>query len=252
MSKILIIPSNKEQFRLNCDGLIIGIKGLCTNMANFELDDLKGIDKEIFVSLNKNMFNKDLDYLKETLIKLNNYNIKGVIFYDIAVLNLYKKLNLNYDLVWNQEHMTTNYDTINFYYDQGVKYTYVSSDITLREMIEIKNNTKSILMANIFGYVPIFNSKRKLITNYFKTFNLKGEPKFICNEGKKYPIVEEDGTIVYSDFILNGFEESKLLNYDYVVLNSFRIDNFEDVLNNFEYKDNQKGFFYEDVVYKVK
>ena len=122
--KTLIMPSNLKQVKLNCDGVIIGIKGLSINMPiYFELEDLKNINQEIFVCLNKNMHNKDINLLKDTLIKLNDYNIKGVIFYDLAIPNLAKKLNLNYDLVWSQEHMTNNYYTINFWYEQGIKYT---------------------------------------------------------------------------------------------------------------------------------
>lgn len=271
---ILIMPSNREQFNLDCDGLMIGIKGLSTNMPNyFDLEDLKDIDKEIFVSLNKNMFNKDIPYLKEVLLKLNDYNIKGVIYYDISLVNLSRKLDLNYDLVWNQEHMTTNYDTTNFWYNNGIKYTYVSSDITLREMKEIKENTKSKLLVNVFGYIPMFNSKRKLITNYLKTFNLDNKSKinYLEKEGHTYPIVEDKETLVYTDFILNGLKESILLDYDYFVLNSFNIEDekFNKVLSLFNnvnesnleeyenelnklFKNLGKGFFYEETVYKVK
>ena len=272
MSKILIMPSNKDQFNLDCDGLIIGIKGLSTNITCFDLNDIKDIKKEVFVSLNKNMFNKDIKYLKKTLLDLNNYNIKGVIYYDIAVVNLSKKLDLNYDLVWNQEHMVTNYDTINFWYRNGVKYSIISSDITLREVNEIINNTNSKLMLNTFGYLPIFNSKRKLITNYLKTFNLKNNGNnYLEKEGSKYPIIENDGTILYSSYILNGLEESIDLKVDYIILNSFKIDEdkfktvldlfknvnkkniveYNNILNNI-FDNLEKGFFYKDVVYKVK
>ena len=71
MSKILIMPSNKKQFELDCDGIIVGIKGLSTNITCFELKDLKNIKKDIFVSLNKNMFNSDIEYLKKTMLELN-------------------------------------------------------------------------------------------------------------------------------------------------------------------------------------
>ena len=49
--------------------------------------------------------------LEELLLNLNKYSIKGVLFYDIGVLNIYNRLNLNYDLVWAQEHLTTNFNT---------------------------------------------------------------------------------------------------------------------------------------------
>ena len=38
--------------------------------------------------MNKNFFNSDLIDLEDMLNKLNDINIKGVIFYDIAILKL--------------------------------------------------------------------------------------------------------------------------------------------------------------------
>jgi collagenase-like PrtC family protease len=272
--KTLVMISSLKQINLPCDGVIVGIKDLSVNMpAYFEVEDLKNIDKEIFVCLNKNMHNSDLELLEKTMLELNNYNIKGVIYYDLAILSIYKRLNLNYDLVWNQEHMTTNYDTINFYKKEGVEYTIVSNDITLRECLEIKENTNSKLMITLFGYLPIFVSIRHLVKNYLKTFNLKDESNinYIYKEGKKYPVVDSDVTSVYTDFILNGLKEKLLLNYDYIILNSFMIsdDKFENVLNifnsvnefNIDLKERElcdmfdnldKGFFYKETIYKVK
>ena len=272
--KTLIIPSSKEQFKLNCDGIIIGIKNLSTNLpAYFDLEDLKDINKEIFVCLNKNMHNEDIKLLEETLIKLKDYNIKGVIFYDLAVPNLAKKLNLNYDLVWGQEHMTNNYYTINFWYEHNIKYTWVSNDITLREMNEIKQNTKAKLFVTLFGYLPMFTSQRHLVKNYLKTFSLKDNSKinYIVKEGKTYPLTDDLITVTYTDFILDGLKEKTLLNYDYIILNSFlvpfdkfekvvkifnevnktNIDELQEQLNNM-FDNLGKGFFYNETVYKVK
>lgn len=275
--KTLVIPSSVEMIeKLNCDGVIIGIKDLSINMPYyFDIEDLNKIkNKEIFVCLNKNMHNSDLELLEQTLIKLNDYDIKAVIFYDLAIPNMHSRLNLNYELVWNQEHMTNNYYTTNFWYDQNVKYTWVSNDITLREMKEIKENTSSTLLVTLFGYLPIFASKRHLVNNYLKTFQLNGntELNYIEKEDKLYPLIDNnDGTVVYSDYILNGLNEKLLLNYDYIVLNSFLIedDDFYKVLDIFNkvnedntseleeeintmFKSVKKGFFYQETIYKVK
>lgn len=272
--KTLIMISSLEQASLPADGIIVGIEGLSVNMPNyFKLEDLKGIDKEIFVCLNKNMHNRDLDLLERTMIELNNYNIKGVIYYDLGVLSIYNRIKPNYDLVWNQEHMTTNYDTINFYYKNNVSYSWVSNDITLRECKEIKENTKSKLMITLFGYLPMFVSKRSLVKNYLKTFNLKDDSciNYMYKEGKKYPVTDDFVTTVYTNFILNGLKEKLELDYDYIVLNSFMIDEdkFSKVLdifntvdkNNIDEKESElcnmfdnldKGFFYKGTIYKVK
>ena len=281
MPKKIVIPSDLQSiFKLKnkVDGFILGLKNLSVNLpCYFELEELlelieKLTDKEIFISLNKNMHNTDLEYLKEVLIKLDKTNIKGVIYYDVSIVNLKKELNLSLDLVWGQEHMTTNYLTMNYWYDFGAKYTYVSSDITLEEIKEISNLAKSKLMVQIFGYQPMFTSYRHLVKNYLKTFDIKDDSNeyIIEKEGNSYSIVDDElGTTVYSNNILNGIEEYLDLDVDYVVLNSYNIERFEEVIDLFNsvnennkseyynkikdmYDNVDKGFLYKETVYRVK
>lgn len=276
MTKLAIIPSSIQQANsCSCDAVILGIEGLSINMPTyFKVEDIRQIkNKEIFISLNKNMHNEDLKQLEEVLLKLKEYPIKGVLFYDLAIPSLKEKLNLPYELVWNQEHMVNNYYTINFWHDHNVKYSYVSSDITLEEMKEIKENTKAKLMVNVFGHLPIFASRRHLIDNYLQTFDLKSSNAYqMEKEGKRYPVIDnENGTIVYTDFILEGLEEMVQLDYDYAVLNSYGIEDamFSKVVSIYKKANSRnvskltqelyqfplnlkKGFFYEETVYKVK
>ena len=83
-------------------------------------------DINIFVSINKNIQNSELKLLESTLLELDSMNLKGIFFYDLAILNLKQKLNLKTDLVWNQTHMVTNYRTCDYYYGRGVKYALLS------------------------------------------------------------------------------------------------------------------------------
>ena len=277
--KILIYPKNLEEIENTkelVDGFIIGIKDMSVN-ANMYIDDLsvlKNINKDIFISLNKNMHNGDLEKLKNILIDLNNYNIKGVLYYDVAVLTIYKSLDLNYDLVWAQEHLTTNSRTINYWNKFGVNYTYLSSDITEKEIIEISKNTKSKLIVNLFGYLPMFVSKRHIVKNYLEYFKLSDDSSvnYMTKESKTYPIIDNNiGTSVYSNNILNGIKTSLNIDIDYIVLNSFDIElsKFIDVIkmfksvnkdnvNEYEEKINNmfnnvdNGFLNTKTIYKVK
>ena len=223
--KLLTLPSSIDEINKTkelVDGFIIGIKDMCVN-TNFCIDDLSILnelkDKDIFICLNKNMHNGDLRRVEELLLELNNYSIKGVLFYDIGVLNIYNRLDLNYDLVWSQEHLTTNYNTINYWNSKGAKYTMLSSDITYEEINEITNNSKSKLIVQLFGYLPMFVSKRHIVRNYLNQFN------YMEKEGNTYPIVDDKvGTHVYSSHILNGIEFVNKLNVEYILLNSFDIE----------------------------
>lgn len=279
MKKIILIPNDIEQIEKIdelVDGYIIPFKDLSTNYEYyFNLKELKEITsitkKEIFISLNKNMHNDDIELLKETMLELEKLNIEGILYYDIALVNIKQELNLKKELVWAQEHLSTNYTTCNFWYDEGVKYAYLSSEITIEEIKEIKNNTKMSLFVNIFGYLPMFTSLRPLINNYLETFDIKDDSKihYMEMDNKYYPIISKENTTIYSNNILNGLKEYLELDIEYFVINSFLIDEqLEEVLNMFnkvndnnieEYEQKlnnmfsnlNKGFFYLETIYKV-
>ena len=269
MGKLLILPNNLTDDILNIsDAILVGLKGYSVNVpCEIDIEELKSLktkyNKEIFVSLNKNMRNSDIENIKKILPILDSLNIKGIFYADTCFINLKKELNIKTDLVWSQEHLTTNYATINFWLKYGVNYTYLSGEITLDEIKEISNNTKSKLIMPIFGYIPIYVSLRHAIKNYLKTFDLKDNSKinFIRNENKIYPIVDNEiGTMVYSDTILDGFDEIKELNIDYYTLSEFNIDHdtFIKVIKKYKGEDinyelnTSKGFLYTNTIYKVK
>jgi hypothetical protein len=129
------------------------------------------------------------------------------------------------------------------------------------------------LMVPIFGYLPMFVSKRHAVRNYLDYFNLKdnSDINYLTKEAKVYPIVDnENGTTVYSSSILNGIGETlRLSNIDYLVLNSFNIGNdFKKVVKMFKKVDennindytnkvdqlfnSDRGFLYSRTIYKVK
>lgn len=282
--KQLVMPKSIKQTKdllEYIDGIIIGHENLTVNMPNyFCMEEIKQFNtlmkenkKSIFISLNKNIFNSDLKELKETMKELETLKIDGILFYDIALVNIKKENNYKTPLVWNQEHLTTNYLTSNFWYDFGATFTMLSSEITLDEIKEIKANTKARLILPVFGYLPMFVSRRHLVKNYLDTFNLKDNSKinYIEKEDKIYPIIDtKNGTIAYSNVPLNALEETLELDLDYILLDSFNIEDetfktivklfkdvnkenikeYNEIINNLI--EINKGFLYNETIYKVK
>lgn len=285
--KLVVIPKSIEQINDLidiADAFIVGVEDLSINLPTyFSVEEVKEIsntlnshNKELFVSLNKNMHNSDLSLLESTLLELENINLTGILYYDIAIMNLKNKLNIKNDLVWSQEHMTTNAYTCNYWHDMGAKYVTLSSEITSEEIIEIKESSDMKLIVPIFGYLPMFASRRHLVKNYLEFFNLEDNSNvnYIFKEGKTYPIIDsKTGTVVYSAYILNGIKESLELkehNIDYLLLNSIFIEDelFKEILTMFKNANNEnvleyqekidnslltdRGFLYKETVYKVK
>lgn len=215
--ELLVSLNNKtlDDYLKYTNSFIIGLKGFSINYLEFDVLEIKDLLEKypnicLFVSINKNMFNNDLDLLEKALLELSKFNIKGIMFYDLAVLSIVKRHNLDINLVWHQGHMVTNYNTCNYYYDKGCNYAYLATEITVLEIKEIKEKSSINLMAFLFGYPPVSFSKRQLLTNYELHSNNKLEGSYqIITSGNSdnYFIKENDyGTSILYGNILNGIQ----------------------------------------------
>ena len=197
------------------NSFIIGLKDFSINYQEYTISEIKKLKEdypsiELFVSINKNIFNSDLLLLEEYLEELSKIDIKGVLFYDLSILSIVNRKKLNINLVWAQEHMTTNYNTCNYYYSKGCKYVYLSSEITVDEIKEIKEKSKIELISFFFGYPDVSFSKRKLLTNYFLYNKLNKDKDWYTissDEENKYFIKESSlGTRILYGKVMNGIK----------------------------------------------
>ncbi|MBQ7136393.1 MAG: U32 family peptidase [Bacilli bacterium] len=237
--KIVVVPNDIKDLdkyvSSGAEGFILGLKDYSVNYFGITIEEIKNIvekykDLDIFISINKTIFNKELKELEEKLIELDSIPIKGVLFYDLGVLSIYKKHNFSYSLGWHQTHMVTNYNTCNFYYDNGVEYGVLASEITKDEMIEIKRNTNMKLFSFIIGHPIMAHSKRRLLTNYYRSQNKEydGSLKSIYERDKEYLISDNsDGTCIYEGDIISGIDylgELKDSLIEYGIIHGFNIE----------------------------
>lgn len=272
--KLLVTIQNQNQLTevlsTKVDGIIIGINGLCVN-TNFsclkeEIVPLLNQEKEIYLSLNKMMHNEDLSYLKEVLTFFQDKNVK-IIFYDLGVFQISQELGMTDKLVLKQDHLNTSWMSHQFYESLGIQNTILSSDITLEEILKIKEKTKMKVYVTAYGYIPIFHSKRKLITSYFQYIQKKKEDDlyYILDKDNHYPIIEEEnGTTVYTNQPIDYLDEFSTLEehkIDYLILDSILEENIPVVIEDFLKAKNHeeilkeeryKGFLYTKTIYKVK
>lgn len=282
--KILVELKNKIQGKQESDGLILALKDFSVqSTVTYTKEEIKDIvesypDKEIFISINKNIFNKEIELLKEVLLYLDKLNIKGIFFYDLAILQLKKELNLKTDLVWNQTYMVNNYKTCNYYYSKGVKYALLSKEITLEEIIEIVNKSQINTMVEVLSLPSVAFSKRKLITNYYKDLNKDSKEELTITEkttNQEYKVTEDEtGTNFFLNTITNGTSIIKDLfnaNVPYIIMreNGIERDLFTELVkdtkeyikgncqnNDYIIKYQKLGdntnFFFKKTIYRVK
>ncbi len=275
--KILIQPvSLNNLYELEekkIDGFIIGLKNYSI-FQNLKLDikEIKEIktNKEIFISINKLIYNDELDTLKNNLIELSKLNIKGIIFEDIAIYNINKNLNLNLNLIWNQNHLVTNSFTCNYWKEKGCIGALLSTELMIDDFIKIKKETNMIIMVNIYGHIPMFESSRELITNYniHNRNNKKYNLNYIYEKERNrfFPIYEENHNTFICEDILNGINyvtKIKENNIDYIIINGLLhndkdfnkiVDKYINATHNniIEKENNFTGFLFKESIYKVK
>lgn len=282
--KLLIEPVNKNKLYLDkIGGIILPLMDYAVESnVFFSLDEILEItnnnsEVEVFVKINKNLMNADIDKVREILIELDKSNIKGIFFYDLAILQLKKELNLSVDLVWNQTHMVNNYKTCDYYYSKGVKYALLGKEITLEEIIEIISKSKITSMVEVVSKPSVAFSKRKLVSNYYKDLGIDGATKLTVKEkvtDSNYNLVEDNnGTSFYLDVITNGTGIIKDLfeaNCEYIIFREYGLEDYfeeliietqkyilsgcleNDYIDKYKKLGDSTNFFFKKTIYRVK
>ena len=259
-----------------------GLDGIVLPLENFSVDYFKyysisdirecrkSTDKLLYVVINKMIFNNELDNLLSVLKELESIKIDGVFFYDLAILNLVKENKININLIYNGTHMVTNSDTINLYYNLGIKGAYLSNEITKDEVLNIRHNTKSDLFILLLGNPVVAMSRRNLLTSYFANKN-KSKSEIITikepKSGQEF-IVKEDsnGTTFFYNRRLNLSNVFKELvecgiNYGIIEQGDYNSDEYKELIKAYvsfnklkidELAGHNRGFLYRETIYKVK
>ena len=264
-----LYPAEKN----NLDGYILGINdfSICFGRT-FNIDEIKkirneNIDKKIYVSLNRVIFNNELDNYKDILFKLDELNLDGIIVGDVAALTY----NLKTNIILDQLHLNNSFLTIKHYKNNNVRGIVLTNDIPYYDINKIKEeNSDIILFKQVFGLAHLSTSKRKLVSNYLKHFNINNDSNYyeIKENNKEYScIVKEDefGTHIFNKKPLNLLSYIDKINADYFVIDDYLIDvDIKELLEIYNSNNISKdeyintkynadtGFINKETIYKVK
>lgn len=282
--KVLVEVTNKEisNYIDSCDALLLGLENFSVlNSVTFSLAEIEEIinkypEIEIFVKMDKNIFNKEIDDLRRVLLELEQMSICGVFFYDLAILELKQELSLSLDLVWSQTHMVTNTRTCDYYFHQGVHYALLSKEITLDEIVSIAKESSISTIVEVVSLPSVGYSRRRLVHNYYEDLGENGSSTLSVLEkitNKNYLVKEEEtGTGFLLDEVLNGTSVISSLyqaDVDYVLFREDGIPSFLELLHDTKkyivdgcsdasYVEKYKklgdstGFFFKKTIYRVK
>lgn len=187
-------------------------------------------DVKTYVLCNKMIFDSEVAKLESYLSYLKTLNISGIYFSDMAVFMVARKLDMHNLLIYAPGMTIVNSLDVKEYLSLGIQAVELANEITLEEKIKIANNNPNQVGVIISGYMLMSYSKRLALTNYFNKVNIDIKVKnnynltlIESNRKGKMPIYEDDnGTYIYSEYILDSFKYIKeLIKADFKY---FRID----------------------------
>lgn len=247
----------KELKKVGIATFLFPLKGYTVGFPNtFSLSDIKEENSYLFI--NRILPSEEIDNLKLLLNDLPN-NIKGIVFDDLGILEIIKDLKIKKILYLN--HFGTNYESINYFLEY-VDSMVISTDVTREEINAILDKTIKPLTIYGFGYVPVMYSRRLLLTNFNKHFNLETKNHAVISDkiaNNQFKVFENEyGTILYHNKPSSSLE-IKHDNILYYLVNTVFLSDeeiihlFESIKNGHDIKlEYDNGFLDKPTIYKLK
>ena len=216
--------------RYGADAIYIGGEAfsLRAKATNFSLEEMKlcvnfAHENNIKVYITANIYahNDDLDDIKKYFNELNEVKPDAVLISDIGVINIARDILKGIDIHLSTQANTTNYETVKFFRDLGVKRVVLARELSLAEIKKIKDEVGDSVEIETFvhGSMCISYSGRCLLSAYManKSAN-RGMCTHPCRwkymlleeeerKGEYMPVIEtERGTYIFNSKDLNMIE----------------------------------------------
>ncbi len=289
MSKIeLLAPAgNLEKLKMavlyGADAVYFGGQnfGLRAGAKNFDLEDIEeGVNfchqhgAKAYITVNMIPHEGDLKDLEKYIEFLEDIDIDAVIVSDPGVLSIVKKASPEMEIHLSTQANTTNSNSANFWYNQGVKRIVLARELTLEEIGEInqRKNVNLDLEAFVHGAMCISYSGRCLISSFMtgRHANLGdcAQPcrwKYALQEesrpGEYFPIMEDD----QGSFILNSKDLCMFHNLNHIIkagVKSLKIEgrmkssyytativrSYRQAVDNMDNEDFDKEYWYNEIL----
>ncbi|MFJ5764840.1 peptidase U32 family protein [Lysinibacillus sp. NPDC093210] len=165
--------------------------------------------KKVYVAVNALFHNEKLDALGEYLKEMQRIGVDRLIYGDPAVIIVRREQGVTIPLHWNPETTATNWFTANYWGKRGATRAVLARELSLDEVLEIKENAEVEVEVQVHGMTCMFQSKRPLLGHYFlyqdKVMAIENRQDnrnmFIHDDERnnKYPIYEDNnGTHIFS------------------------------------------------------
>ncbi|PTK75843.1 collagenase-like protease, partial [Staphylococcus haemolyticus] len=124
-------------------------------------------NKKVYAAVNGLFHNYHLASLEDYIQFLHEIRVDRIIFGDPAVVMYVKQQSNPIPLHWDAETLVTNYFQCNYWGKKGAQRAQLARELSLEEIINIKENADVEIEVQVHGMTCMFQSKRMLLGNYY-------------------------------------------------------------------------------------
>ncbi|MGE7836887.1 peptidase U32 family protein [Viridibacillus arvi] len=219
--ELLVTPQSVEHvealIQAGADAFLIGEQQFGLRLAGeFSIEQvaaatekIHAAGKKVYVAMNAIFHNDRVDALAPYMRKLAEIGVDAIVFGDPAMIIARREAEVTIPLHWSPETIATNWFQADYWGKRGATRTVLARELSMDEVIEIKENTKFEIEVQVHGMTCMFQSKRSLLGNYFlyqdkamEVENRKENRNMFLHDDErnnKYPIYEDlNGTHIFS------------------------------------------------------
>lgn len=190
---------------------------------SFSLEEIKQLKRassqKIYILMNKIFMEEELSNAESFLKELQELDVDGIFFSDFSIFMAAKKIHFEERLFFYHETFLRNSYDIKMYQQIGIKKVICSKDMCLDDIMNLDGKNKTDYGIVCFGYMPIYYSKRKILSSFIQknaidTENLDRFHLFLKEEKREsfYPVLEQKHeTTIFQNEILSYADQLPLL-----------------------------------------
>ena len=163
----------KIAYIYGADAVFIGGKkfSLRARASNFDIPQIKeacdfahSLNKKLYVTTNIIPHNENIEGLVEYLKELEGAGVDAIICASPVIIDTAKK-ETNLEIHISTQVSLTNYESVNFWHNQGVTRVVLARELNKHEIKEIQDNTKADIEVFIHGGMCVSYSGRCTLSN---------------------------------------------------------------------------------------
>lgn len=146
---------------------------LRANAKNLSIDEIKeaskyvhSYNKRIYVTVNIIFHDEDIKGLKDYLIELNNAKVDAIIISDPLIIDIVRKLNLDYEIHLSTQQSTLNQEAFKVWESLGINRIVLAREASQIDMKRIKQESNVEIETFIHGAMCVGYSGRCVLSNY--------------------------------------------------------------------------------------